>query len=164
MVPIKGAQRQAAFSLPGLEHLIRLTQAIVGYRLPAPTSLLLLEISGSDNLVRHTYDVSESSLRAVARVAQQNLRTNDLMFRHGPNELLILLLKADLLEAMSIGSRIQKAATEDRRSTVVQVKSAVVSTAEQDEPVLELIQQTIARARLQSAGDSGPEFPHGSIH
>jgi len=164
VVPVKGGKRHSASSLPGVEHLLRFTQAITGYKLPAPTSLLLVEIDGPDNRGRHAYETEESLLHALARVAEQNLRTTDLMFRHGPNELLILLLKADLLEATSIGNRIQKAASDERRSTVVQVKAAVVSATEDDEPVLQLIQQTIARARSGGPADSKPQIPRGSIH
>jgi len=164
-VPMRGSHRDVAVALPGLEHLLRLMQAIGGQGLPTPTSLLLVEISSADNRRRHAQDANESLLRAVANIAQRNLRTSDLIFRHGPGELLILLLKTDLLEATSIGGRIQQATGDDKRVAVVQVKAALITaSSEQDKPMLELIHQTIARARDRRADDSKSELPRGSIH
>jgi diguanylate cyclase (GGDEF)-like protein len=139
-------------------------QAIAGYRLPMPTSLLLLEVNPSDNRRRHSQDGDEALLRAVAKVAQRNLRTTDLIFRHGPNELLILLLKTDLHEATSIGIRIQHDASDEKLTAVIHVKAALIAPSEPDKPVLETIYQTIANARDRRSDDSNSKPPRGSIH
>jgi len=163
-VPTNGPAKQLDVALPGLDHLLKLMKAIGEYRLPTPTSLLLVEVSFSDNRRRHAQDADESLLRAVAGVAQRSLRANDLIFRHGQGELLILLLKTDLLEATSIGTRIQHDANDEKLMAIISVKATLIAPSEPDKSMLEIIHQSIVNARERRSDDSRSKPTRGSIH
>lgn len=110
----EAGRSRAAFvrdSLTGLhtvEHLRRLATASANERgLPTPTSVLLIDV---DNLAainrEHGRDAGDEVLSRVVSSARACLRSADLLFRHGSDEFVALLMQTDKATANEIASRI----------------------------------------------------------
>src|SRR5205085_3449506 len=123
-----------------------ITETWDSYRLPHPTSFLLLEIRVSDPR-RRSSGTSDESLDVILAIAERFLRARDLVFRYGENEILILLVDTELEEATSIGRNIQLLAKGHESGANLTLIAAPLSGLQQHRSVLEVIRECVAGAR-----------------
>jgi len=159
------ATRSKLDELPSIEHLRQFTEAIGISVLPRPTSILLVAIdTGSEAGRPLSAQLDDVRLINVVEIVKRHLRWGDLLFRRGSNELIVLLLKTDVLAATSIGARIQRGAQENQCSSVVQVNAAAVAIkGEHELTALQLVEQAADTIRFRRSSDIRQDSSN-SIH
>ena len=107
--------RDQLTGLPTVEHMRQVTSPVGETTLPQPTSLLLVDVDNLGAINRiHGRQAGDEVLSRVVVAARRNLRAADLLFRHGSDEFIVLLLQTDHATAQSIGARIHDAAKVER--------------------------------------------------
>jgi diguanylate cyclase (GGDEF)-like protein len=131
--------------------------------LPKPSSILLIDVDNPGQL-RDSLgsEAADDVLSKVVEIARQHLRTGDLLFRHGSDALVALLVQTDYLTAQSIANRVQTAAQNTTRRFRVTVTASGLS--EHDTSVDDLIAK--ARDVMQRKRRHGlsPGSPRDSVH
>ena len=151
--------------LPSLEHLRQFTEAIGLTELPRPTSILTIVVETSGEAGRQKWIGDEQRLATIVETVKRHLRTGDLVFRQSSNELLVLLLRTDVLTATSMGLRIQRGAKESHPPVALEVYAATVAARdEKDKTILQLVQQAAASINKRGAIKTREDSSSGSIH
>jgi putative nucleotidyltransferase with HDIG domain len=127
-------------------------------------ALLLVSALNTDASTQRHAPPIDKILNRLDVVIRQQLRSNDLLFRN-LNDLVALLLNADLGAAQAIGARLQQVINEDEHMS----QASVVVVAAEIKPDDSSIQQAVDRVRLGLSGPGGtirvnPLRRPGSIH
>lgn len=76
--------------------------------LAAPFSAILIDIDHLDEInLKFGYIVGDRALKQTAELLKKTLRTNDLLFRYGGDEFIILLPEVNSEDAEKIGMRLK---------------------------------------------------------
>ena len=133
--------------------------------LPQPTSLLLIDVDNLGAINRiHGRQAGDEVLSRVVVAARRSLRAADLLFRHGSDEFIVLLLQTDHATAQSIGARIHDAAKVEQVGAEPSFGVTVVAvTIPEDAPSIdELI--LCAAKKLRRLRTQQQDRPPESIH
>ena len=156
--------RDQLTGLPTVEHMRQVTSPIGDTTLPQPTSLLLVDV---DNLgaINRTYgrQTGDEVLSRFVVAARRSLRAADLLFRHGSDEFIVLLLQTDHATAQLIGTRMQDAARAEQMGQEPSFGVTVVTVTMPEDGVSidDLIQSaTKSLRRLRAQPDRPPESIH----
>ena len=157
--------RDQLAGLPTVEHMRQVTRPVGDITLPQPTSLLLVDV---DNLgtINRTYgrQVGDEVLSRLVVAARRSLRAADLLFRHGSDEFIVLLLQTDRVTAQSIGTRLHDAAKAEQvgQEPSFGVTIVTVTIPEDGVSIDELIQS--AAGGLRRLRSQQYDRPPESIH
>jgi len=144
-----------------VEHIRQWTALSRVAHLQKPSSLLFIDVDDLAEInLRHGRTVGDEVLRKVVAIARSNLRGGDLLFRHGDDEFVALLLQTDLTTAQAMSARMRDSAANAEGSAGIRftLTIAAVSLSESDTSVDDLINR--ARSTMNRA--RGGQFPPGS--
>jgi GGDEF domain-containing protein len=159
------AVRKFATTLPTVEQMRQVITLSGAAYLPKPVSILLIEMSSLSGTNRRAdQNIDANPLFELAAMTRRHLRSGDLLFQHGSDALVAVLLQTDYAIAEAVGGRIQDAAKIERASGL---RSAIVVTAlslsEKDASIDDLINkatEAIRRRRSNGLSDGLPESIH----
>jgi diguanylate cyclase (GGDEF)-like protein/putative nucleotidyltransferase with HDIG domain len=155
--------RDQLTGLPTVEHMRQVTSPVGDTTLPQPTSLLLVDVDNLGAINRaHGRQTGDEVLSRVVVAARRCLRGADLLFRHGSDEFIVLLLQTDRATAQAIAVRIQDAAKAERIGPEPNFAVTVVAVTipEDGASIDELIQCAAKNLRRVQQQDRPPESIH----
>jgi len=80
----------------------------------APLSIILIDIDGLDEINhRFGYLAGDKALKQTAQLIHKKLPSNELLFRYGGDEFIILLPETNITEAEKIGNQLRKTLIND---------------------------------------------------
>ena len=161
--------RDALTGLPTVEHLRQLASPrFDGGGLPIPTSVLMIDIDDLRVINQeHGRQCGDRVLSRVVTAAKQSLRDGDLLFRHGSDEFVALLLQTDRTTSNEIAARLLAAVTASQSSEHPPFRiSVVAATAPQDGTSLDDLMSAAARAntRISQLVHPPESGPSNSVH
>ena len=93
--------------VPNRRHFSELATRALAADLPGSAALVLFDVDHFKLVNDHLgHAAGDRALRLVARCVQEVLRTNDVPGRHGGDEFVLLLRRANTAEAMTVANRI----------------------------------------------------------
>jgi diguanylate cyclase (GGDEF)-like protein len=160
-----GSPRDRVTGLPMVEHIRQWTALSRVAYLQKPSSLLFIDVDDLAGINRrHGRGAGDNVLVNVVAIARKYLRGGDLLFRHGNDEFVALLLQTDLPTAQAMGVRIQNAAKSSGTIPVqFTLTVAVLSLSEDETSVDDLITRARAAISRSRSGSLLPG-PTDSIH
>ena len=151
--------RDPVTGLPNAEHLRRLFAVVASHDalVEDPVSLLVVGIDDLRGINQQFGRAAgDQALRSVVKATRATLRGADMLFRHSPRELVVLLTQTDANTSDAIARRVRETAEQIALSPE-QFRLAVnvgTATAPGDGRALcDLV--NIARTRLRTTGQSG---------
>jgi diguanylate cyclase (GGDEF)-like protein len=134
-----------------------------------PLSLLLIDVDNLDRINRTLgRSVGDEVMGCVVHATRKSLRAADMLFRHGDDEFVALLLHTSQATARTIAVRIQEAVAreQDERDATERfvISISTVSAPQDGQSVDDLLQNAVARQLPNGKrSESGGSFPR-SIH
>lgn len=161
--------RDALTGLHTMEHLRRLAAASsTEHGLPTPTSVLLIDVDNLSLINReHGREAGDRVLSRVVTTARASLRAADLLFRHGSDEFVALLMQTDKHTASEIAARVVDAVRAERVQGQPDFRlSVVTATSPEDGVSLDELIATGIRLLPRPSGNpnDSPGARRESIH
>jgi diguanylate cyclase (GGDEF)-like protein len=160
--------RDAVTGLHTVDRLRRLSPVAGDDRgLPNPTSVLVIDVENLAAINRdHGREAGDQVLASVVRLARACLRSADLLFRHGSDEFVALLMQTDKRTADELAERLVASSPSSANGPAPAFRlSAVTATAPADGTSLEQLIATAVRMLHRPLGDpDDSQGPRESIH
>ena len=101
------ANMDSLTKVPNRRHFSELAGRVIAVDPPGSAALVIFDVDHFKQVNDHMgHAAGDTALRLVARCVQEVLRTNDVPGRHGGDEFVLLLRKANTAEAMTVANRI----------------------------------------------------------
>lgn len=159
--------------LTGLPHLEQFrdlaTTQVAEATVQRPVSLLLIDVDNLDEINRtRGRSMGDNVMGHVVRASRKSLRAADMLFRHGSDEFVALLLHTNLATGHVIAKRITDAVTVEQEGLDLSQRFGisvwVVSAPQDGQTIDELLESAFRQQTPNTAFRKPDETRSGSVH